>query len=306
MTTRRFLLPSITMKLVATAATLLLWFFATHGALGAPRTADPVPRELLDHCMGCDAHGMDLHGRDLHGIRLVGANLSGTDLRGANLRGASLTGCNLRNAKLDGADLTDVRMTGVSLEGATFTGAKLQGLKLTGVSFRGGSTLSNLDLSGIHVIGSNLREVIMRHTKLDSSHMIGVDLRNADLTGASLRNAVICFPKSVVSHDGVVKADAEMRCIDLGGAHLRGTDLRGMKYCTGERSVIIKVRAAPRSIEPRAPGETVTPASAPAAPESRSATMRVEAGDGDVDCRSVTPDELRIHSHADLDGAQLN
>jgi uncharacterized protein YjbI with pentapeptide repeats len=333
MTIRYFLSPSLTMKLVALAATLSLSLFMAHGALAAPK-ADPVPRELLDHCIGCDAHGMDLHGRDLHGIRLIGANLSGADLRGANLRGASLTGCDLHNAKLDGADLTDAKLTGVSLEGATFAGAKLQGMKLTGVSFRGAplasamggdvffrsctgcdlsrAILHDMDFSRIQMIGSNLRDANLRGTKFTASrltgadlrssdatnadfsgaHLVGVDLRGANLSGASLRDAVICYPSRTTSHDGIVTTSGDISCIDLRGATLRGADLRGVKYCVSLSRMNIIVRSERKAAEARVV--------APEAPRVEVVT------DGDRDCRPLSADELRMHSHADLGGARLN
>jgi len=291
------------MKLVVTAATLLLWIFGANAAFGA--APDPLPRALLEHCVGCDAHGMDLHGRDLHGIRLIGANLSGADLRGANLRGASLTGCNLRNAKLDGADLTDARMVGVSLEGASFTGAKLQGLKLTGVNFRGaplasagrhvflrsctgcdmrGAMLQDMDFPHVFKIGSNLRD----------AHLTGSEAQRVTPSGASQHNAIICYPKEAWDGKRKISTD-EMRCVNLHGASLRGR-------------VRVFVRPEARTAPEANASASASPEIRVRAPEAEASARVVQTENmtsDDSDCRPVKVEELRQHSHADLDGARL-
>ena len=138
-------------------------------------------------------------------------DLAHIDLRDGHFRGARFGDASLVGAKLDGADLSETDLAGARLDGA---------------SLPGGGGLRRASLVGATVVGATFV------AELGSGHWVGVDLTNADLTGArfewfgrgsnvwtdvSLRGAVL----RSASLPG-----AQMDRVDLGGAQLDGANLR--------------------------------------------------------------------------------
>ena len=192
---------------------------------------DPLTRELVSRCVGCDLSGRDLRNLDLHGITLSGADLNHADLRGANLSDATLNGVDLSHANLDGANLSGARLTGADIQGATFRGAHLEGVRLTGTSFRDAS----FDATALRAIlatpcnGCDLSRMNLRGIDWHGIALTGVDLSHADLTGANLNG--IRLTGVDLSHaklDGVDLRNAVLIGCDFDNASLSGARLAGI------------------------------------------------------------------------------
>ena len=73
----------------------------------------------------------------------------------------------------------------------------------------------------------------MRNASFDGDDIVGANMRDARLDGASLRNAWVCSHNSD-DDDGVV-IQREIECIDLRGASVRGTVFTGAQLCDRDR-----------------------------------------------------------------------
>ncbi|MEL6553483.1 MAG: pentapeptide repeat-containing protein [Cyanobacteria bacterium J06621_11] len=98
----------------------------------------------------CDLEGQDLS----HGYFFEG-NFSGANLKNANLQRACLVGVNFKGADLSGADLS-----GAYLADANFYGANLSHANLSKTD------LDRADIREANLLGTQLAEVDLRHTKL--------------------------------------------------------------------------------------------------------------------------------------------
>lgn len=151
-----------------------------------------------------------LRGFDLTRVRLDAADLERTDLAGVHLERASL-----KDARVRYANLSNVRADGSNLSGADFRGATLaQGSFTRATCLPGTSTL------GTSFIHANLREAdftgaMMRDARLSDADLTLALFDRADLRGALLNDAVL---------DRTSLAGAM-----LGGAHIYGTFVRGVR-----------------------------------------------------------------------------
>jgi len=147
---------------------------------------------------GADVGGADLKGADL-GVQPLGkngANLSRADLRGADLKGANLHLASLRDADLSAAELfraalaeADLRYT--HLVGTDFTEAKLGNANLSGASFRrpeGSTQQYAAQLKAAGFPDERIEQAIRGRTNLTGADLRGVNLSEADLTGAIVSN----------------------------------------------------------------------------------------------------------------------
>ncbi|PVZ12032.1 pentapeptide repeat-containing protein [Actinomycetospora cinnamomea] len=184
--------------------------------------ADPVRlRERLDRgharpwvlrrCVldEADLAGVDLSGAVLEQVRapgvcLRGAVLDGVQVTGGSLAGADLTDADLTDAVLDGVDLSHARLVGARLVDTTFRDCRMIGVDLTELR----SLAVTFTVDGSSLALARLTDGHLRGWRLDR-----VDLSDADLSGADLRD--------------VVATDTKLRGTDLTRARLDGADLRG-------------------------------------------------------------------------------
>ncbi|HEV8022386.1 MAG TPA: M56 family metallopeptidase, partial [Candidatus Lustribacter sp.] len=126
----------------------------SRSSVGSADSHEPVTREMLARCIGCDFSRRDLRGLDLSNMSLVGDDFERADLRGvnfanskleglsfqradlskSNFHSAKLTGIDFTRSTLDGVDLSDATLTGVDLTHASMTGANTTGIRLIGSS----------------------------------------------------------------------------------------------------------------------------------------------------------------------------
>jgi uncharacterized protein YjbI with pentapeptide repeats len=92
---------------------------------------------------------IDWRAADLRGIDLSEANLSRSDLQDADLRGAALNNVMMFMATLDGANLQGADLSASSLDLTTLARANLQGANLCGTYLRG-IDLGEADLTGAY------------------------------------------------------------------------------------------------------------------------------------------------------------
>jgi uncharacterized protein YjbI with pentapeptide repeats len=206
---------------------------------------------LPANCTGCSFGGRDLRGADLSGVSYTGADFARTDLRDANLRGARLTGASFRDADLRGANFDGAELIGISLRGAKLAGARFGGSNLTGVDLRGvidGSSdvdargllhsctgcdlqdavLNGRDLSGIAIVGADLKDARARGTNFRGSDIRGMDVANADLRDANLRDVRLCTSGNGFQTN---RYPDGIDCGDFSNANVRGADFRGALIC---------------------------------------------------------------------------
>lgn len=210
---------------------------------------------------------MDLTGADLRELDLTGASLRGALLEGADLRGAQLMRCELSlavlaRADLQGADLRGARLEGANLGGADLRGASFDGSSvlldavfgdadLTGAVLRGacldrvdfmGARLDRCDLGDTTAQGLVLMKLRLREVNLAGSRWRKCTLLDVDLTGADLRRVewretllLRCVLAGVSAagaslDDTRMVEDCDARGVDLSGASLRRSLLRGVDF----------------------------------------------------------------------------
>jgi len=146
------------------------------------------------------------------------------DLTNGSFKGSDLQNFNLRYANLKGADFSDTNVSGIAFYKSTyFLNGKLD-KSLQDVNFSNanmvGVDLRNQDLTGTIFAGANLTRanltgVDFRNKDLTGANLTGVDLSNKDLTGAIL----IYVNFSNANLNGV-----DLRNKDLTGSNLNGVD----------------------------------------------------------------------------------
>ncbi len=139
---------------------------------------------------------------------LANAALQGKNLSGANLRGANLTKTNLQGAILVGARLIEATLTGTDLQEADLTRADLTG-----------AHLSRARLNGAKLVQANLSEAI---------------IRNTDLRGAELGQAV--FTRGIlfgVDLSGVDLSNLNWEGVELSSSNLSEAVLTGLNFQNG-------------------------------------------------------------------------
>jgi uncharacterized protein YjbI with pentapeptide repeats/DNA-binding Xre family transcriptional regulator len=167
---------------------------------------------------GANFQGADLSNADLSKVNLRGANLSDADLSDADLRGANLSDADLSDADLSGADLSDA-----GLSGADLRGARIDAQTKIDSKWRLAWEIVNQSARKRHLIGIDLRSADLRSAnlhgaKLRSANLQGADLRSANLQGAKLSDADL---------RGADLRDANLRDADLWSANLRSANLQG-------------------------------------------------------------------------------
>jgi Pentapeptide repeats (8 copies) len=127
---------------------------------------------------------------DLHGADLRGADLSRTCLMDTDLRDADLTRANLATAQLHGTKLQGASLRGADLRGACLTATDLQNADLTGAD------LTKATLQLLHGLTPEQQQVLgkpaptsLAGADLTDAILIGVDLLDVDLLGATLSRA---------------------------------------------------------------------------------------------------------------------
>ena len=120
---------------------------------------------------------------DLSEITLHKACLREADLRRANLSGADLKESDLTEADLRGANLTDANLSNTVLAGANLlTYDENAPAKLNAPNLSNGTAPSNVDLSGDHVVPTNLKDANLSGANLSGAYLTGaVNLTQAQL-----------------------------------------------------------------------------------------------------------------------------
>lgn len=176
--------------------------------------------------------GTNLSKADLYKTILRKADLSNANLRGADLRGADLRGANLIDAELSGADLRRSKM-----DTSTQISDKWRAVWVLVSGYVPDIDLTNSDLSGVELLGVDLRQADLMGADLSGASLrevdlSGADLREADLSGANLSEAFLMeadLSKADLSGANLARADLSEAILSeaiLSGAILSGADLR--------------------------------------------------------------------------------
>jgi hypothetical protein len=124
-----------------------------------------------------------LRGPDLSRAWLVGADLQGSNLAGSRLREARLMNANLGDADLSGADLSRSDLSRAGLFDADVSDAHLIGATLIQAHFGGAdlrrADFSSADMTKADLNGAQLSGAKFPRAKLNSTFLIGADLREA-------------------------------------------------------------------------------------------------------------------------------
>ncbi|MCF2149351.1 pentapeptide repeat-containing protein [Desmonostoc muscorum LEGE 12446] len=139
--------------------------------------------------------GADLSRADLIQTKLSGANLSGAKLISAYLSKLDLSNTNLQNATFSGFNLSEFNFSGVELSQAKFIKADLSGADLSGAKL-GGAELIGANLEQANLSKANLKEAKLKGANLFKANLEKADLRNSDLSdafmiGANLKDAKV-------------------------------------------------------------------------------------------------------------------
>ena len=242
---------------------------AVTGSLAGTPAALPANWTLASgYLAGPDAY---LYRAALAGASLAHADLDGADLQNANLDGAMLTGADLdgidgNSVNLSNADLAGAALTSADLQLATLTGADVDAAAL-GTATLGGVTsgsltgmpaslpanwtllsgyllgpqvqLTNGDLAGENLTGTDLADAYIQDTDLAGAGLAGVDLEQvsllatdltgANLAGVNLTSAYISFFDYDSSGNPILTklTNANLTGADLTGAQLGGVDIAG-------------------------------------------------------------------------------
>lgn len=200
--------------------------------------------------------GADLEGTNLQGANLQGANLGQVNLKKANLQGAVLKKANLQGANLKWADLRGANLSETNLFKAKLTGANLKGANLSNACLRSavlkgvileesnlrGADLTEARLGGSNLTKANLTEAILKDAIFEKDeswwkyppektvpddaeehavNMLGVILKDADLSGADLRKVQsltaeqfedACWDKDTALPKGIPKIEESREC----------------------------------------------------------------------------------------------
>jgi uncharacterized protein YjbI with pentapeptide repeats len=91
---------------------------------------------------------------------------------------------------LAGADMSELDLSGIKLMGLNMKGADLHGSNLTQATLAGADmsevNLTNAHLDKARIAGASLRAANLRGATLNEAQVAGVDMQDADLTGADL------------------------------------------------------------------------------------------------------------------------
>ena len=133
-----------------------------------------------------------------------------------------LVGINLSRSAHGAVDDSSTNLSGVFLVGVDLREAVLSDARLSGAILRGanliGANLIGADLSGANLSGANLSGASLSFANLSGANLIGTDLSGASLSVADLSGA---------SLSDANLSGASLSFADLSGANLIGTDLSG-------------------------------------------------------------------------------
>jgi len=164
--------------------------------------------------------GTQFGGSSFEGAVLDGADLANADLARVAMRSATFDGATLTSAQLGGADLRDTSFTDANLDAAVLDGAELGGATFSGASFAQASLqgvdLYAQDLHGLNFSGASLRGTVLDYSDLEGANLSGAVLGVPD--GSSVQPASMI----AVYMPNVNLASADLRNVDLSGAHLYG------------------------------------------------------------------------------------
>jgi hypothetical protein len=144
--------------------------------------------------------GVCLEGADLSHAHFLGTDLHRADLRGADLSRACLMNADLRDADLTHANLAAAQLHGTKLQGASLRGADLRGACLTATDLQNadltGADLTKATLQLLHGLNPEQQQLLgkpaptsLAGADLTDAILIGVDLLDVDLLGATLSRA---------------------------------------------------------------------------------------------------------------------
>lgn len=163
----------------------------------------------------------------------TGANLEGTNFTGVTLNGAKSGGV-VGTPLLDSSYLLTTAGTGVGQStdvakqgfivgpGVNLTDVDLSGMNLTGVDLAG-SVLSGTNLSNTTLAGTSLNGYLSRQ---GSSFVFGLNLTNADMSGADLRYYGFSADNNITL-DGANLTNANLLGATFQGATSTGVDFTG-------------------------------------------------------------------------------
>ncbi|CAK9037475.1 Uncharacterized protein in mobD 3'region [Durusdinium trenchii] len=196
-----------------------------------------------------DLREADLSAALLTNTRLVSANLPQANLAGARLEGANLDGIDLTGADLSNARLAHADLRTAVLDGVNFFRANLQHAQLEEVSIEAGR-FYQANLSHAHLTGAQMPAADFCQARLVDAHLAevnweGVDLRRADLRGASFhmgssRSGLVGSPTALEGNmtgfytddrsELYFRRPEQIRKANLRGARLRGAQTDGVDF----------------------------------------------------------------------------
>ncbi|WP_425399492.1 pentapeptide repeat-containing protein [Aeoliella sp.] len=158
----------------------------------------------------------------LVGASLVGANCQSVSFSRANLeqadfREADLTSALLTNTRLVGASLPEANLSGARLEGAKLDGVDLMGADLSNARLAH-ADLRTAVLDGVNFFRANLQHAQLEEVSIEAGRFYQANLSHAHLTGAQMPAADFCQARLVDAH----LADVDWEGVDLRRADLRG------------------------------------------------------------------------------------
>lgn len=156
--------------------------------------------------------GASLVGASCTSTSFSRANLERADFREADLSYALLTNARLVGASLPEANLSSARLEGANLDGVDFMGADLSGAKLAHADLR------TAVLDGVNFFRANLQHAQLEEVSIVAGRFYQANLSHAHLTGAQMPAADFCQARLVDAH----LADVNWEGVDLRRADLRG------------------------------------------------------------------------------------
>lgn len=207
----------------------------------------------IDFCCG-DLSFSCMNDAKLDSATFVNANLANANLERACLMNCAFVGCRIENANFQFAnlersnlmytDLTVADFQHASFRFARLYGCRLEGMELPSADFES-ANLEQSVMTGSIMTRANLSKVNLRLARLAKVEWESVDLRYADLTGATFhmgtsRSGIV---GSLLASEGSrtgfytddwneqdFKAPEEIRKANLRGADLRGAIIDGVDF----------------------------------------------------------------------------
>ena len=122
-------------------------------------------------------------------IVISGRNLRFADFRGASIANLSLTDVDLRLAKFVGARLTNLSLSSVNAALVDFSGVTFEKLNISGSNEFLGAKFRNANVSGAQLRNVVLNSVDFTLADLSNADLYLAEMRNSTFSGADLQNA---------------------------------------------------------------------------------------------------------------------